>query len=65
VKRLVHRRSGRLERFDETDIEKILEKRAMGRGYQFRIRWKGAEEDSWVPASKVTDLEILAAWNVE
>ena len=42
-------------------VEKILDKRARGRGHQYLVRWLGyrPEHDLWLPTSELVDTEAL------
>ncbi|THG93317.1 hypothetical protein EW026_g7885 [Hermanssonia centrifuga] len=46
---------------DQHFVEKILDRRRRGRGWQYLIRWKdfGPEHDLWLPGSRVDNLEAL------
>ena len=45
-------------------IEKILDARRHGRGYQYLVRWcgYGQEHDKWLPGSELQDCEALNNW---
>lgn len=49
---------------EEYFIEKVLDTRRRGRGYQYLVHWKGygAEEDRWLPGSELQDCEALDVW---
>lgn len=49
---------------DEWFVEKILDRRKRGRGWQYLVRWRGygPGDDSWLPGSEVEDLEALEVW---
>ncbi|EIW74683.1 hypothetical protein CONPUDRAFT_30657, partial [Coniophora puteana RWD-64-598 SS2] len=42
-------------------IDKILDRRKCGRGWQYKVRWKDedARADRWLPGSEVEDCEAL------
>ncbi len=42
-------------------VERILDRRRRGRGWQYLVRWVGfgPEHDLWLPGSRVDDLEAL------
>lgn len=42
-------------------VEKILDRRTVGRGFQYLVRWAGygPEHDEWLAGSKVNDLQAL------
>ena len=42
-------------------VDRILDRRRRGRGWQYLIRWRGygPGDDSWLPGSEVQDLEAL------
>ena len=48
-------------------VERILDRRNRGRGYQYLVRWQGygPEHDSWLPGREVNDLEVLDVWLAE
>lgn len=45
-------------------IQKILDERRVGRGYQYLVRWRGEgpEEDRWLPRRELEDCEALDIW---
>ena len=49
---------------EEYFIDKILDARRRGCGYQYLVRWEGygAEEDRWLPGSELQNCEALDAW---
>ena len=49
---------------EEYFIERILDARRRGRGYQYLVRWQGygQEHDRWLPGSEVQDCEALDTW---
>jgi len=49
---------------EEYFIDKILDARRRGRGYQYLVRWSGygAEHDEWLPGSELHDCEALDRW---
>jgi len=49
---------------EEFFIEKILDARRRGRGYQYLIRWRGygQEHDRWLPGSELQDCQALDDW---
>jgi hypothetical protein len=70
-----HRRSGEepvnelppepIENEPEWEVEAILDDRRVGRGEQFRVRWKdyGPEDDTWEPARNLRNAgEMLQAY---
>jgi len=46
---------------EEWEIEKILDRRRRGRGYQYLVRWRGygPEADVWVPGNELEDTTTL------
>jgi hypothetical protein len=48
----------------ETVIEKIIDKKKVGRGKRYLVRWLGfsADEDEWLPRRDLDDCEALDAW---
>lgn len=48
-------------------IEKILDHRPHGRGYQFLVQWTGysTEHDLWLPQSELLETEALGHYKVE
>lgn len=51
---------GQLENF----IEKIIDERKRGRGFQYLVRWVGFDEgdDEWLPRRDLEDCEALDVW---
>lgn len=49
---------------EEQYIDKILDARRRGRGYQYLVRWRGfsQEHDEWLPGSELEDCEALDVW---
>jgi hypothetical protein len=49
---------------EEQFIDKILDARRHGRGYQYLVRWRGfgREHDEWLPGSELEDCEALDVW---
>jgi len=49
---------------EEQFIDKILDARRRGRGYQYLVRWRGfgQEHDEWLPGSELEDCEALDTW---
>ena len=49
---------------EEWPVERILDKRRRGRGWQYLVRWSGygPEHDEWLPGSEVGNLEAYGAW---
>lgn len=49
---------------EEFHIERIIDARRRGRGWQFLVRWTGygAEEDRWLPFQELRDCEALDRW---
>ena len=49
---------------EEQYIDKILDARRRGRGYQYLVRWRGFghEHDEWLPGSELEDCEALDIW---
>jgi hypothetical protein len=49
---------------EEYRIEKIVDERKRGRGYQYLVRWSGYSEndDLWVPQCELEDCEALDRW---
>ena len=47
--------------YEEYEIEEILQKRAMGRGFQYLVKWKGYSVDdaTWLSATHLKDVEAL------
>jgi hypothetical protein len=48
----------------EHEIDRIIDARPHGHGYQFLVRWKGysLEDDKWLANSLLEDCEILNQW---
>jgi len=48
----------------EHEIERIIDSRPRGRGYQFLVRWTGfgPEDDEWLAACLLEDCEALDKW---
>lgn len=48
----------------ENVIEKIIDQRKRGRGWQYLVRWAGygPEDDEWLPRRDVEDCEALDIW---
>ena len=49
---------------EEFFIDKILDQRRRGRGYQYLVRWRGydLEHDRWLPSSELQDCAALEDW---
>jgi hypothetical protein len=49
---------------EEYQIEKIIDERRRGRGYQYLVRWAGYAEcdDLWLPQRELVDCEALDVW---
>ena len=49
---------------EEYAIEKIIDKRRHGRGYQYLVCWAGhgPEEDHWLPRCELEECEALDVW---
>lgn len=49
---------------EEWQIEKIIDQRRRGRGFQYLVRWAGygPEEDRWIARSGVEECEALDIW---
>ena len=52
------------EGLEEYTIEKIIDERRHGRGYQYLVRWAGhgPEEDHWLPQRELEECEALDVW---
>ena len=52
------------EGLEEYAIERILDERRRGRGYQYLVRWvgHGPEEDRWLPRRELEECEALDVW---
>ena len=48
----------------EWRVEKIVDVRKQGKGYQYLVRYVGygPEDDRWLPGAEVQDLEALEKW---
>jgi len=48
----------------EHEIDRILDSRPRGRGYQFLVRWKGygPGDDEWLAGRQLEDCEVLDRW---
>lgn len=46
---------------EEWEVERILDRRPQGRGFQYLVRWRGygPDADSWLAGREVEDLEAL------
>jgi hypothetical protein len=53
-----------LDGLQEHEIDRILDSRPRGRGYQFLICWKGfsPEDDKWLTGRLLEDCEVLGWW---
>jgi ''chromo'' (CHRromatin Organisation MOdifier) domain./Integrase core domain. len=53
-----------LEGMEEYAIEKIMDERRRGRGFQYLVRWVGygPEEDRWLPRRELEDCQALDRW---
>ena len=51
----------------EWEVERILDHRRRGRGYQYLVQWKGygPEHNRWLAGSLVEELEALDAYQRE
>jgi ''chromo'' (CHRromatin Organisation MOdifier) domain. len=49
---------------EEYTIEKIIDERRHGRGFQYLVRWVGygPEEDCWLPRQELEDCQALDGW---
>ncbi|KLO11845.1 hypothetical protein SCHPADRAFT_808945, partial [Schizopora paradoxa] len=49
---------------EEWVIEKIIDQRRRGVGFQYLVRWKGypQEEDRWLPGRELKECEALDVW---
>ena len=49
---------------EEATIERILEERRWGRGWQYLVRWfgYGPEHDEWLSRWELEDCEALDVW---
>ncbi len=49
---------------EEQEIDKILDERRRGRGFQYLVRWVGFSEahDEWLPRRELEDCEALDIW---
>ncbi|EPQ51432.1 DHS-like NAD/FAD-binding domain-containing protein [Gloeophyllum trabeum ATCC 11539] len=49
---------------EEWAVEKIVDARRRGRGWQYRVRWAGYDEDddSWLPRRDLEDTKALDDW---
>lgn len=45
-------------------VDRILDERKRGRGYQYLVRWvgEGAGDDLWLPRRELEDCEALDLW---
>ncbi|KAF7979334.1 hypothetical protein HWV62_42751 [Athelia sp. TMB] len=45
-------------------VERIMDERRRGRGYQYLVRWvgEGPENDLWLPRRELDDCEALTTW---
>jgi len=52
------------EGLEEYAIEKILDERCWGCGYQYLVRWvgHGPEEDCWLPCCELEECQALDVW---
>lgn len=52
---------------EEYNIEKIVDSRRRGRGWQYLVRWTGygKEHDEWLPRRALDDTAALDAWELE
>lgn len=47
------------------EVERILERRVRGRGFQWLVQWKGEDVATWEPTWVVRDLEAMDVWERE
>ena len=49
---------------EERVIERILDERRRGRGWQYLVRWKGygAGDDEWLPRREIEETIALDEW---
>ena len=49
---------------EEFFIDRILDQRRRGRGYQYLVRWRGygLEHDRWLPGAELQDCAALEDW---
>jgi hypothetical protein len=49
---------------EEYDVEKIIDERKRGHGYQYLVRWSGYFEGNnlWLPQHELEDCEALDCW---
>ena len=49
---------------EEFFIDKILDQRRRGRGYQYLVRWRGygQQHDQWLPGSELQECTALDNW---
>ena len=53
---------------EEWEVERILQHRKVGRGYQYLVRWKGfgREDDTWEPRKNLANApEVLRKYEAE
>lgn len=52
------------ENGEEWFVDRIVDERKRGRGYQYLVRWvgEGPETQVWLPRSELEDCEALDTW---
>ena len=52
------------EKGEEWFIERIVDERKWGRGYQYLVRWvgEGPETEVWLPRTELENCEVLDVW---
>lgn len=52
---------------EEWPVEKILDRKQVGRGWSYLVRWRGygPDVDDWIPSVEARNLECFGDWLAE